>query len=124
MELALEVAFAVLAVFAVISSEVVEMLLSPVLIKYNIDDKDLRTGIFIAGATVINFILLYWQDVDVIANLLEQNSYWATIGLSAFAATGLGEYYHKFKGLIGKKEGGLIEIFQDTLDAAKDDTPA
>lgn len=112
-ELTLEVLFAVIALIAVAGSELVEMHLSPTLSKYNVSDEDVRKGIFIGASAIVNIAMIYVLDVDVVADLIKENSTLVTVALSAFAASGFGETYHKFKGLIGKKT--ILEIARDTV---------
>lgn len=120
MDLALEVLFAVAALFAVGVSEFAEMFLSPILEKYNVTSTSVRTGAFIVAMTALNFVLFMWKDIDILAKLLNENTYWVTIGLSAFMASGIGEVFHRFKGLIGKKSS-IVEIIETTLDAIKEE---
>lgn len=101
MELTLEVAFAVLALVAVAVSEGAEAFFSPTLKRLNVSDADVRKGVFIVGMFIVNMILIHVNNVDVVSDLLEQNSTIVTVALSAFAASGIGETFHKFKTRLG-----------------------
>lgn len=121
MEIQFEVAFAIAAIIAgIASSQVVETFVSPILARFKVTNADFRKAVFLTVTVIINFIFLYWKDVDMIANLLDQNSYWVTIGLTAFAASGVGEVFHRFKGLF-KQYNSPIDIIADVIDEVTKD---
>lgn len=117
MEQTYEVLAAVIVIVAFGVERIIEMLAPAILKELKVTGSELRTMVITLLTAAINIAILYGLDLDVIAQLLNQNQSLLTAVLQGFAATSMAVVAHSvMKRLGGKKT--ITEVVRDVLDLA------